>query len=313
MTPPNRTLDRELAQVMRTGPFSVALHLAIESRGWTLERVQRGLLGHGVGLSLSTLSYWRRGRSRPERPESLRAVHLIERLLDLPEGSLTGLLDGRSRPLRPGRSPQPSLDPERLWSAPAGLARTFGQLTAPPQDHLLRVSVHEELEVGPDRHLRVMRTRLVLLALADRLSHCRVVYWAEVPGTEPPSIGATRFCRPGRIRTDLDSGFSVTELVLDRMLQRGEYAALEYEVLPGPTAEIIDEFTRRSAVPIREYALSVWFDPAALPARCVRLERRTADGPTSDGEELWLGASGTAQLVVIDAPPGQVGMRWEWE
>ncbi|WP_412543614.1 hypothetical protein R8Z50_14345 [Longispora sp. K20-0274] len=310
MTAPNHTLDRELAQVLRTGPFSVALHLAIESRGWTLDRVQRGLLGHGVGLSLSTLSYWRRGRSRPERPASLRAVHLIERLLDLPEGSLTRLLDPRTRP--PRQLAHPGLAPDRLWSAPAGLARTLRQLTAPPQDQLLRVSVHEELEIGADRHLRLTRTRLVLLALADRVSHCRVVYWAEVPGTEPPTVGATRFCRPGRTRADRDSGFWVTELVLDRMLHRGEYATLEYEVRPGPTADVIDEFTRRTAVPIREYALSVWFDPAALPARCVRLDRRTADGPAADGEELWLGASGTAQLVVIDAPPGQVGMRWEW-
>ncbi|MQA27872.1 MAG: transcriptional regulator [Micromonosporaceae bacterium] len=98
-------LDRELRQVLRSGPFSAALHLAIESKGWTLDRVQRALLARGIGVSLSTLSYWRRGRSRPERPDSLRAVDVLEELLDLPRESLAALLGRRRRRSASTRSP----------------------------------------------------------------------------------------------------------------------------------------------------------------------------------------------------------------
>ncbi|GGK07442.1 hypothetical protein GCM10010123_41700 [Pilimelia anulata] len=309
-----RPLDRELEQVLRTGPFSVALHLAIECRGWSLERIQQELLARGIGLSLSTLSYWRRGRSRPERPISMRAVPVLEELLKLPGGSLSALLDVPRRPR--GRwldRTVPSLPPQRLWPAPEGLNRLYAQLAVPPQDHLLRVSIHDEYRLGPDRRCRSLRTRLVVLALADRVSRCRVVYWCEEPGADRPVIGRTRYCRPGRLRADPETGFSVAELVLDRVLERGEYATLDYEIVPPPSDAVIDEYVRRHALPIREYSLSVDFDQAALPARCFKVDRRSADTHADEGEELWLGTSGTAQMVTVDAPPGLAGMRWEWE
>lgn len=85
----------ELAEALRTGPFEHALRLAIRSRGLTLERIRVRLLERGVRTSLASLSNWQRGRCRPERAGSLRAVRELEDILGLPGDSLVTLLGPR--------------------------------------------------------------------------------------------------------------------------------------------------------------------------------------------------------------------------
>ena len=68
--------------------FAEALTKAVDNSGLSLERIQHHLAARGMQVSLSTLSYWRRGRSRPERPESLNVVAALEEQLDLGEGFL---------------------------------------------------------------------------------------------------------------------------------------------------------------------------------------------------------------------------------
>ena len=60
-----------IGRSIRREEFAEALSRAVEASGLSLERIQHHLELRGVQVSLSTLSYWRRGRSRPERPESL--------------------------------------------------------------------------------------------------------------------------------------------------------------------------------------------------------------------------------------------------
>ncbi|HKE50153.1 MAG TPA: transcriptional regulator [Actinomycetes bacterium] len=85
----------QLAVALRTGPFEHALRLAIRSRGLTLDRLRVRLLERGVHTSLASLSNWQRGRCRPERTRSLRAVRELEDILGLPGDSLVVLLGPR--------------------------------------------------------------------------------------------------------------------------------------------------------------------------------------------------------------------------
>jgi hypothetical protein len=90
-----RGATAELAVALRTGPFEHALRLAIRSRGLTLDRLRVRLLERGVRTSLASLSNWQRGRCRPERVPSMRAVRELEDILGLPGDSLVALLGPR--------------------------------------------------------------------------------------------------------------------------------------------------------------------------------------------------------------------------
>src|SRR3954471_7119606 len=85
-------VEDDLLQMVRNGPFDVALQAAIQARGLTLETLQRRLRERRIHVSLSSLSYWQRGRTRPERADSLRAGRGLEIILDLPRHSLITLL-----------------------------------------------------------------------------------------------------------------------------------------------------------------------------------------------------------------------------
>lgn len=108
--------------------FAEALSRAVEASGLSLERIQRHLELRGVQVSLSTLSYWRRGRSRPERPESLHAVAALEEILRLASGELTGKL-GDKRPR--GRWVERAAALEGIWQEAAiDLGRAIARVVA---------------------------------------------------------------------------------------------------------------------------------------------------------------------------------------
>lgn len=306
-------LDAELTHVLRGGPFSAALHLAIEANGWSLERLQAALLERGVGISMSTLSYWRRGRSRPERPESLRAVGLLEEVLGLPERSLLTLLGARRPRGRWLDHPVAAAPLQRLWPHADDLARLYTRVSDSRNDHLTRLSVSDDYYVGPDRYGYRLVSRLVVRADADRVARCLVVLWTEQrDGAQPAAITATRYCRTGRIRDEDSTGYTVAELVLDRVLSAGECAVLEYEMaIPHPVDDS-DEFARRFTEPTRQYALSVVFEPEVLPARCYGYQRLAHNGPDRWIEEIWP-AGNTVQFVAVDFASGIVGLRWDWD
>ncbi|TDC68141.1 XRE family transcriptional regulator, partial [Actinomadura sp. GC306] len=70
--------------------FAGALRQAIQASGLTLERIRHRLCRRGLTVSVATLSYWQRGRSRPR---SRDVVVALEEILQVPPGTLTELLD----------------------------------------------------------------------------------------------------------------------------------------------------------------------------------------------------------------------------
>ncbi|MEV4558094.1 hypothetical protein AB0K51_14035 [Kitasatospora sp. NPDC049285] len=307
-----QTLDRELAHAMRTGPFSALLHLAIEASALTLDELQYRLTAHGARVSVSTLSYWRRGRSRPERPESLRAVHLLEKILDLPEYALTAQL-GPQRPR--GRwltHPAGGLDLSAAYGGGPEFDALLNDVETPVHNGLTRLSVHDLYSVGPTREEVGLTTRAVLRAHANRISRFTVTYRQEDPAARAPRLRAVRGCRVGRVRADATAGFLVAELVLDRVLDRGDTAVVEYEASDMAFGEV-DYYYRVFPAPVGEYVLQVQFDPAAVPARCWRYERSVVRAPDQRVREVWVGGTQLAHVVALDVSPSVLGMRWEWD
>lgn len=303
-------LRDQLAGALRDGPFSRALSLAIESSGLSLQRLQFRLADFDVHLSTTTLSYWRTGRSRPERPDSLRGVQVLERVLGLPQAALTGLL-GPRRPR--GRWVRPAsgvFRVEQLLPMATVAERLARQLEMPPQPELERLGVADQLWVGPDRTVRRMQVRQVLRATTDRVTRSFVLHYGE-HSVHTPSVVATRHCRVGRVRTDEESQFLGAELILDRVLAQGDTTILEYELDPAGSTDA--HFERSLRTGAHQHLIQVQFDPSAVPTRCISYHRAGPDAPYEDVRDTWINHEFTAHVVRVDLRPGLYGMRWEWD
>ncbi|WP_020523206.1 hypothetical protein [Catelliglobosispora koreensis] len=308
------TLRRDLAHAVRTGPFSAVLHLAIEASGLRLEEIQERLNAQGISVSLTTLSYWRRGRSRPERPDSLRAVRLMEDILSLPADALTSQLGPRRPRGRWLSHPPGFLDIDRLFEDPASASveKMLGELDNRMNQELTRVSLHDLYVVGANRQEISLTTRQVLRANVDRVSRAVGVFRTDDLSQPQMRINTIRNCRTGRIRADVDSGLLAAELIFDRVLSVGETAVVEYEILTA-SEQPTDNYYRAFASPVGEFVCQVQFDPTAVPARCYRFEKRSVAAPEQGVREIWIGNTHGAHVVANEVPPGIVGMRWEWQ
>ncbi|MDH6576439.1 hypothetical protein [Kitasatospora sp. MAP5-34] len=295
------------------GGFAEALHTAVEASGLSLERIRTALAKEGVRVSITTLSYWRRGRSQPERATSLRAVHLLEELLGLPHTNLSARL-GPPRPR--GRWVTPAacdgLRVEDVWPGEQEISGVFAELDAPPIGELERLSIHDAYFVDAQRRGHLLRMRQVVRATVSGVSRCLVVHKADDEATGCPEINSVRHARLGRVRRRPEIGLLVAELLLDRPLAAGDSTVFEYEV-EIPPGKPSTTYARRFAVPVREYVLQVHFDPATVPAHCERFDRSPGEETDQVRQQLWIGASASAHVLAPDQSPGQIGIRWEWE
>lgn len=307
-------LRRDLAHAVRMGPFSATLHLAIEASGLTLDQVRQELASRGAFVSMATLSYWRRGLSRPERPESLLAVASLEEVLGLSTGALSGQLGPRRPRGRIAARRESGLDVVDAWDAQSEYDHLLQGLDPAGRLELTRVSTLDRYRLGPDRREQSLTTCQVLRAEADDLSRMTLLYRTYDPPSPAPVLTALHGCRVGRVRINQDGGFVAAELLFDRVLRRGDTAVVDYELTglsPTPATET-DFYQRFFPYATAQYVLTVQFDPGTVPARCVRYERRTETAPDQGVREVWVGATGQAHVLATDVPPGVVGIRWDW-
>ncbi|MEV4556957.1 hypothetical protein AB0K51_08145 [Kitasatospora sp. NPDC049285] len=302
----------ELALALRTGPFHLALRAAIAARGLALHRLQQHLAQRGVRVGVTSLSYWQQGHRRPERPESLRAVAVLENVLDLPEHSLTRLLG----PRRAGPDPAaPAVRPYRDLISPAeAVDGLLAVLSGPPDTGLHTVAHIERIRVGADRRLLRRDSQHVLRAHRDGIDRYLAIYQGD-PGSDIDRVRvrAEENCRPGRIRRDPAAHLLVAELLLDRRLRTGDTHLLGYGFDESPATQPSREYVRGFNAGAGQYVLQVTFDPAALPVRCDRVTLRTPGQSPLETEELTLDGHHCAHLVASDLPPCILGLRWDWE
>lgn len=306
---------RMLEPVRRTelDDFPSVLSQAIEASGFTLDRLVRQLTRRGLRTSIATLSYWRSGRSRPERPESMRSVRALEEVLLLPEGTLISLLGPRRPRGRRAARPQPVIDVAHLWGhdAPDG-ADAIVRLEPPPADRLTHLSVHDDLFLDAQGRESRLRCRIVVRAEVDGVDRLEIIHRADPTDRDAPRITSVTHGRVSDSRIQQDGAFLRADILFDRALLTGETALVEYEVTPepkDPSTGSERRFTRAAT----QYVLQVTFDRDAIPARCAEFHRPGLVPDTAVRHDLWIGASAAAHLAALDVRPGIVGMRWEWE
>ncbi|QFG25514.1 helix-turn-helix domain-containing protein [Actinomadura sp. WMMB 499] len=309
--------------------FAGALRQAIQASGLTLERVRHRLERSGLTVSVATLSYWQRGRSRPR---SRAVVETLEDVLGVEPGTLTDLLDepapvagavatpaaGRGA-LAAGPSPAAPASARGLWPDPAGYAELVGQLDRSGDHRLERLSVHDVYRLDEAGRTWTLSVRAVLRAAGDDIDRVVCVHRTSPAvhgadgGSGASGLAAARYCRPGRIRAG--GGLVAFELVFDRVLAAGDTAVVEYDLGPVTIPEGAGPpggYDRRFPHPVQHYVAVVQFDGERLPARCYGFSAEAADGPRHRLGELWVGTSGSANLAVANVRRGIVGLEWEW-
>lgn len=305
-------MDRQLAAALESGSFAHGLRTAIRLRGLTLERVQHELADRGVVVSSVTLSYWSRGRSQPERAESIRAVRLLEGILDTPTGSLTALL-APPRPRGPRRTHVAvSIDRQRLWTEAHRLDRVMAQLGSLDEERLCLLSVHDRFQLDERRRPTRLSITEVVRAQRDRVDRALVIFQGRELG-RTPRLSVVRGGWPGRVRTDEGAGFLVAEVMLDRVIHRDETAVIECALQYSGEPEPMTDYDRRLAHVTRNYLLEIEFHPTALPVRCHATTRPSIEHVRRDVRELTLGGAPHAHLALFDVEPGIHGLRWEWD
>ncbi|SES37161.1 hypothetical protein [Actinokineospora terrae] len=301
--------DARLREALVTGPFSLALRLALRASGLSLDRVQHRLAEREVPVSKTALSNWQSGRTQPERPDSLRALAVLEEILVLPDRALSSLL-GPPRPRGRWLTRAPDdMRADQAWARPDGLLRTLDSLgtTLAAVDRMSKVSLQVICVVGADRLLCRVEHVVVLRAEQAGVDRYTVAYRSDLG---EPEITATVGCRQGRRRGDAETGFTTFELLLDRGLAAGELVSLGYTIAPG-SPELYH--SQRIGAATRVYGAMVQFDAAALPVRVYR-RFQSSVGETGCAEtDLQLGATATAQHVEADPPPGIHRLGWDWD
>ncbi|MBE1534827.1 hypothetical protein [Actinomadura algeriensis] len=306
--------------------FAGALRQAIQASGLTLERVRHRLERSGVTVSVATLSYWQRGRSRPR---SRAVVETLEGVLDVAPGTLTGLLDepapvagAVARPVA-GRGALAAGPPagghasaSGLWPDPARYAALVGQLDRSGDHRLERIGVHDVYRLDEAGRTWTLSVRAVLRAAGDDIDRVVCVHRtgpADREASGASGLAAARYCRPGRVRAGGD--LVAFELVFDRVLSAGDTAVVEYDLGPVTVPERAGpprRYDRPFPHPVQHYVAVVQFDGDRLPARCYGFTAEAADGPRRRLGELWVGTSGSANLAVANVRRGIVGLEWEW-
>ncbi|WP_407553713.1 hypothetical protein QOM21_27650 [Streptomyces sp. Pv4-95] len=302
----------ELEQLLRTGPFHLALRSALTVRGLALTRVQHKLAQRGIKVGVTSLSYWQQGARRPQRPESLRAVRALEEVLGLPAQSLHRLLEPEGGP-RP-EAERPVGRSYRSLVAPAdALRQLFTELETPADGGLHTVGHHERVRIGPARELSERESLQVVRAHRDGVDRYIAIHRGDA-GCDPSrvTVRAVENCRLGRVRGDADTGVVVAELLFDARLRAGDTHVLGYvfeDGSGGPSAEYIRGFSFAGG----QYVLQVHFDEAALPVRCRRFAQASAGAPRTGRQELTLnGRHRAVHLVEQGVRPGILGIGWDW-
>lgn len=286
--------------------FARALDAAITDRGVTLSYLHRRLAELATPVSVATLSYWRSGRSEPERQTSLAAVDVLEEVLGLEPGALATRLAPVRRPKPPGSE----VPIEELTGHPDAVRAALRQLDFDTtHDELAEDAMALSLDLDEQGRAYRMSALLRWRALVPGAQRVPLVVTLDRTDEGAPVVEPRAGLSVGRSHVDLEHGLHVTELVLERPLDKGEAGFGEYEVRlqgrPRQNDVLAYYATRRVSQAL------VWarFHPDAVPRRFEAFD--VLDGEETTGPMDLRGANSLHRRTASYGP-GTLGIRWWW-
>lgn len=290
--------------------FPGALREALNRRGLSLERVSERLRVRGITISQATLSSWQRGRSQPERARSLRAVEVLEEILELPAGALRSLL-GPRRPR--GRITPPGAEGAALQilgedsvveKALGARFRHFNQETS-------SLMVHDIVRMGESGTLSAISTTNVLRASRAGADRAIFVLSFDDEAAEPVDIRVS--CGRLAEATYLKGLKSlVLEIHFGRELAKLDTTVVSYAVEVSPSETPATHYERWSRTNLHEYLQQVFFHPGALPSDCHRYVREKVGAPPRARRRIPLSESHDVHVLTSRCKPGVQGVAWDY-
>jgi hypothetical protein len=284
--------------------FPEAFAQAVSRRGVSLAWLHQRLVERGHPVSPAALSYWRSGRSQPERGTSREALAEIERLLRVEAGGLALLLGPSRRPgPRPGDRGTRELLADRPGVVPALAELGFEGLYDELVEHLRHVVV----DVDADGQVTAFQVRAAMQARHDGARRTPNLLTTD-EGGEVPRFIPVAGCRIGRTSLDPETRIFGSELVLDRPLAKDEIGLYELRV-ELPQASPDPSYHHFAARRMAELLIWVRFDERRLPRRVAR--EVEADDRRSV-QDVALGEGTSAHALVRGFGPGMLGLTWNW-
>jgi hypothetical protein len=284
--------------------FPEAFAEALTRRGVTLAWVHERLVECGCPVSPTALSYWRSGRSQPERRTSLDALAEIERLLRVSPGGLTSRLGPSRRPgPRPGERTLQELFADRPGVVPALEALGFEGL----YDELVEQLRHITVDVDAQGRTNTMEVRAVMQARRDGARRTPLLVTLDDVSLRPRFVPVAG-CSVGRSFVDPDTGVFAAELLADHALRKDQTCLYEIRVeLAQPSDDTwVDHYAARR---LGELLIWVRFDATKLPTRVQRYRRTQY---AEEVEEVLLGGGSAVHALARGFGPGMLGIRWSW-
>jgi hypothetical protein len=282
--------------------FPEVFAAALERRGVSLAWLHERLVERGHPVSPAALSYWRSGRSQPERGTSRDALVEIERLLRVEPGHLVQRL-GPSR--RPGPRPGEKNVRDLLDESPAMQAALTELGFEGLYDELVEHLRHITIDLDDRGRATVIQVRAVMVARRDGARRTPLLVTLDDRG-EVPVFVPVAGCAFGKSCFDVTGGVLAVELLMDHELRKDESALYELRIeLPMPSDDrFYDHYAARR---LAELLIWVRFDRGRLPVRVERF--RQIDG-VEDSEPVDLGGGSGAHALARGFGPGLLGVRW---
>ncbi|MBU7600360.1 hypothetical protein JGS22_022680 [Streptomyces sp. P38-E01] len=296
---------------MTDSSFAVALRDAVTRRGLPLDRLCSRLAERGIRLSPSTLSYWQRGRSQPERAESLRAVSELESILKLPPESLRALIEPhRPRGKTVGRAENVAAI-RQIYGTDSLHERALGEDFPNFNSGLRGLSTRDFVWLGRNRAIHRIQASQVFQVLEDGVDRVVALHSLDDPNAGPIDV-VVHSGRLGQVRHEPQSSFVVVEILLDRPMRSGTTVYVEYELrftdpqLPSTTLQ------RAVRHGLRDLMLVARFHPDAIPTNCHRFHQPRVNSAREQVRRIAIDASHTAHLLPSVRALGFHGISWSW-
>lgn len=296
--------------------FAHILQRAISRSGKTLSHIAHEVRELGSPISQASLSYWQSGRSIPRRQSSGKTLRALEKVLNVPRGTLydAAALSGMPTELEAEvtfeNTSRGMIVPEESLAV---LEKT--DVSSVDWDNEVeRKAMRTNIRISNDGHLMEMTTLCIvaLQGIDAPVFHVGSV-WSE--GNPPPELLEVVGGEVGATTVYNEENYCLSEIRLPKGYAVGELRQVGWTYRQESAQKITRTPHRWFARPLETYAMNIAFE-GAIPScvEWVQTQEVTSSGfmqRIETSRELDA-SSGVARLALENVHDCTAYIRWEW-